>query len=452
MINKGRQLWRRHSLWRLSLSITLMMWLAVAIALFSIYYLSIQPLIKSQHQLINQHVLFIQTTQAANPTAPLQTLLENSLYNPQGIFTALQGHDGQMYGSLNSFPPSLPICPQLISFPIFSEMSGDITLLDGCQFSVQNYQVLVATDNEYLWQIRDNFLNATIAVLIGTFFIALIPSWIIRRKMTSHLSSIHQVVSQIEKGRFDGRLTLNGTRDEWDTISGYINAMLDEIESSISQIKGVTDAIAHDLRTPLTRIKNRLSQLEAQWPQQHSISIEHLQLVQTEFDDLLVTFNAMLELSKLEALHDTQHFKTLDLATIVNDAVELVEPQLEEKQQSLLLNIEPCQVVGEPSLLFRMVYNLLDNAHKYSPKHSTISVSLTKHMLTISDNGPGIAPQYRQKVFQRLYRTDSSRTTQGHGLGLALVSIVAKLHGANIQLNYTDAENQQGLTISIQLP
>lgn len=441
MIEKLTKFWRRHSLWRLSLSITLMLWLSVALALFSIYYLSIQPLVNSKEQLLIQHLQQIQQAIETNTEQlDLDDLTDDDIYNLRGVFTVITNKQtGNTHGQLTSISGSIGHCPSLSSFPVAGR-SG-IRLLEGCQHHFGDYQILVATDNEYLWQIQENFTNAAFAVLICTFFIALIPSILIRQRMKKHLSSIHQVVSQIEKGRFNGRIALGGNDDEWDRISGFINAMLDEIESSVNQIQGVTDAVAHDLRTPLTRIRNRLSLLEM--PSQ-----EESEQIQREFDDLINTFNAMLELSKLETQNRDQ-FDVVDLAAIAEDAAELAEAQFEDKQQTLHTHIQACQITGERSLLFRVIYNLLDNAHKYCPEHSEVTLTVADNRLVVEDTGPGIDPSLHNKVFQRLYRADASRNSQGHGLGLSLVSVVAKLHDADISLSYTDPDENKGLRIEI---
>ncbi|GEA49800.1 two-component sensor histidine kinase [Vibrio inusitatus NBRC 102082] len=455
LLTQGKALltstWRRHSLWRLSLSVAVMLWLAVAVALFTIYQLSIQPLIQSRQQILLQHAQHLQSASETNASSALPEILDDTLYDPQGILTVLRSNAGEIYGSLNQFPSTLPLCPELKPFPVVRGNSANLSLLEGCQFEMDGYSVLVATDSEYLWQVRENFENAAIVVLICTFFIALIPSWIVRRKMKSQLSGIHSVVSQIEQGRFDSRIQTNNSHDEWDNIAHYINAMLDEIESSITQIQGVTDAIAHDLRTPLTRIKNRISILENATENTQQTN-DQIAQIQQDFDDLLQTFNAMLELSKLENIGDKTQFVDLDLSRIIQDAAELAEAQLEEKQQTLSIDVSPVTMRGEPSLLFRLIYNLLDNAYKYCPEHAKVKIQLSQNTLIIEDNGPGVPKNQQQKIMQRLYRADKSRNTPGHGLGLALVAVVAKLHDMSIDVGFSQLEQETGFKITLHLP
>ncbi|WP_239502582.1 sensor histidine kinase [Vibrio astriarenae] len=444
--------WQRHSLWRLSVSIALMLWLTVALALLAVYQFSIQPLVNSKHQLITQHVEQLRTATDLNVSLNVEQWLEDSLYDDKNMLTVIRTPDGVVHGSLSHIPQTLPDCPNVTPFPILRAGSDSISVLEGCRFTVNEHQILIATNNAYIRQIQDNFVNAALSVMIVSFFIALIPGWIVKRKITQQLTAIHKVINDIEQGYFDRRIPLCPTKpeqaqDEWERIGLFVNKMLDEVESSVNQIQGVTDAIAHDLRTPLTRIKNRLTIAEEQ--NDAIQKAQTLTQLHHEFDEILITFNAMLELSKLEALRDTRHFDKVNITAVAQDVTELIEPVLEDKQQTLTLSTSPSHRFGERSLLFRLIYNLVDNAHKYSPQGAHIHVDVSSDSIVVSDNGPGIPPELRTKVFQRLYRVDKSRNTPGHGLGLALVATVVKLHGASIELDYSDPQKKTGLKVCV---
>lgn len=425
-----------------------MIWFVVGGSLIAIYVLSIQPIVKSQEMLLSQHIQQIQNAQLQNDTEDITALISGFLSSPQGFITVAQDGEGNMYGALSHFPENLPLCPNMGSFPVWSGFETDIAVLEGCEFKAGNYRVLVANNNQFLTEIRQNFYNAALIIIIISFFISLIPSWIVRRKISAQIAGVHDVVSQIEVGQFSARIATSMNNDEWDKNANHINNLLDNMQSSVQQIQGVTDAIAHDLRTPLTRLKNKLNQLQ-KTEITHAQSQQFLDDIQDEFDDLLNTFNAMLELSKLEHSHVQGKFETVNLNQIVTDAVELIEPQLEEKAQSIVLIADDVIVKGERSLLFRVIYNLLDNSHKYCDSQTLIEVHLNHDKLIIKDNGPGIAPQQRDKVFQRLYRLDASRNTKGYGLGLAFVKTVLDLHNATIQLDYTDSKKKSGLKSTI---
>ncbi|MDN2480632.1 sensor histidine kinase [Vibrio agarivorans] len=447
-----QQLWQRHSLWRLSILVAVMLWLTVALALFAVYQLSIQPLVRSKHQLISQHVEQLNSAAELNNGSNIEQWLDDTLYENQNILTVIKSPNGHVSGALSHIPNALPTCPSIAPFPIIREGNDAISILEGCSFKIHDHQVLIATNNEYIREIQENFVNAALTIMALSFFIALIPGWIIRRKISHQLNAINHVVGKIEQGHFDSRIPLAASKpefaqDEWARIGLFINRMLNEVESSVNQIQGVTDAIAHDLRTPLTRIKNRLTAAEQEPdPTKKALALNELH---HHFDEILVTFNAMLELSKLEALRETDQFGQVDFEAIAKDAIELIEPMLDDKQQTISLTSTPCHLHGDRSLLFRMLYNLIDNAHKYSPKGASITLEITPKQMTLTDTGPGIAPNLRHKVFQRLYRVDTSRNTPGHGLGLALVAAVVKLHGASISLDYANQDEKIGLCTTI---
>ncbi|GFS06254.1 signal transduction histidine kinase, partial [Elysia marginata] len=176
---------------------------------------------------------------------------------------------------------------------------------------------------------------------------------------------------------------------------------------------------------------------------------DELEITLSELDQILATFQAILELSRLEQGTSHRHFETLSMRELWQDVIELAEPQAEEKQQTIALHHnDDFQTDGDRSLLFRMCYNLLDNAIKYSPEKSGIDITINGHGWSIADQGPGISDEEKQKVFRRLYRIDSSRTLPGYGLGLSLAQAVARLHSAQIALT----DNHPGLKVIITFP
>ena len=228
--------------------------------------------------------------------------------------------------------------------------------------------------------------------------------------------------------------------------------MIDEIENLMSGIRHVSDNIAHDLRTPLTRLRNRLEQLQ--------ISFEHNNPYQQQIeqaigdaDQLLSTFAALLRIARIEAGGHIANISTVNLTTLATDAAELYEALAEEKKLQFMVEASTVIMVdGDRDLLFQALINLLDNAIKYTPAHGTVSVCLnrvgSKADITVSDTGMGIDAAERDKVGQRFYRLQHSRNTPGSGLGLSLVKAVAKLHHARLQLD----DNGPGLKATLRLP
>ena len=224
-----------------------------------------------------------------------------------------------------------------------------------------------------------------------------------------------------------------------------IGDMLDEIQRLMEGIRHVSDNIAHDLRTPLTRLRNRLEQLltdvDANSPQ-----LEPVERSIADADQLLSTFAALLRIARIESGGHTANFVSVDLAQLVKDASELYEALAEEKQLTLSTKVDtPVFVEGDRDLLFQSITNLLDNAVKYTPMGGQIELSAQSDdgviELIVADNGPGIPDDEHDKVMQRFYRMQQSRSTPGNGLGLSLVQALAKLHHARFILQ----DNKPGL-------
>jgi len=246
---------------------------------------------------------------------------------------------------------------------------------------------------------------------------------------------------------------------EIDQLAMQLNIMLDRIENSMNDVREVSNNIAHDLRTPLTRLRNKLSLLESRSsPQNKGLVREML----VEADHLLSTFSALLRISQVESGAKKANFTDVDLTRIFVDVMELYEPVASVKGIDLKIErADPVHIQGDKDLLFRMLANLIDNAIKYTPNDGAITIALydqgERLRMVYSDNGPGIPPEKYKKVFQRFYRVDESRGIQpGNGLGLSLVQAVAILHGGDISLSdsreFHPNSQTPGLQVNITMP
>jgi signal transduction histidine kinase len=252
-------------------------------------------------------------------------------------------------------------------------------------------------------------------------------------------------------GDLSQRIPIRGSGDELDQLAGNLNSMIDEIERLMDGIRHVSDNIAHDLRTPLTRLRNRLEQLQIDLEDGSPYQNDVEQGI-ADADQLLATFAALLRIARIEAGGHIAKFKNVDLATLVHDAAELYEALAEEKQLRFSTQVDASVAVdGDRDLLFQAITNLLDNAIKYTPAGGEVSLEL-KHIgktadIVISDSGAGIPEAERDKVGQRFYRLESSRSTPGSGLGLSLVKAVANLHRAELLFE----DNAPGLKATLRL-
>lgn len=295
-------------------------------------------------------------------------------------------------------------------------------------------------------------LTAALALMgIGAFFI-----WFfVGRQALHRIDSISDASKRIMGGDLSGRLPVTGTGDEFDRLSENLNGMLARIGALNDGLKQVSDNIAHDLKTPLTRLRNRIeatlagSRTEAEYR-------EALEAAIAESDQLIRTFNAILMISRLEAGYSAEATDEVDLAAILRDVVELYEPAAEEAGVTLTAeeNAE-AKIAGNRELIGQALSNIVDNAIKYSAGAeggAKVTVSIARQdgtfRLGVADNGPGIPPEDRVQATERFVRLEKSRSQPGSGLGLSLAKAVMTFHGGSLELS----GREPGLLVEMVFP
>ena len=272
------------------------------------------------------------------------------------------------------------------------------------------------------------------------------------RHWLRRVDSVNKTAGEIMDGDMSRRVPVSGTDDELDRLARNLNDMLDRIEALMTGLRQVTDNIAHDLRSPLNRLRARL-EVTLMSDEDKETYREALTETMAETDELLKTFNALLLIGEAESGLDRSKLDTVDLTARIADVVELYEPAAEETGLVLEADIAWDLIVrGNPNLISQAVVNLLDNALKYTPEGGTVHVRAGKDdgkpYIEVSDTGSGIPEAERARVLDRFVRLESSRSTPGSGLGLSLVAAVAKLHGANLTLD----DNDPGLRVRLEFP
>jgi signal transduction histidine kinase len=285
-----------------------------------------------------------------------------------------------------------------------------------------------------------------------TVGLGLIGGMIISFGTVRRIESINRATRDIMSGDLSHRIPSRDTNDEFDRLAGHLNAMLDRIETLMAAVRGVSDDIAHDLRTPLARLRISLETARIKPPTGAGYEAWIDGLI-VDVDEILATFGALLKIAEIEAHGPRKGFVPVDLTRIVTDLAEVYEAVAAERDQRLDVLVEPTEpVAGDRDLLFPALANLLDNAIKYTPVGGHVSVRLGPGEqgpeIVIADSGPGIPAEARQKVFRRLFRLEASRTTPGSGLGLSLVAAVAGVHGVAVSLE----DNHPGLRVVLTFP
>jgi signal transduction histidine kinase len=298
---------------------------------------------------------------------------------------------------------------------------------------------------------RWSFALVVVLGLAGGFFVS--------RRVLKRIDAMTDTANTIMAGDLGGRLPIAGTGDELDRLAGNVNAMLERIEALMRGLKEVTDNIAHDLKTPLTRMRNRCEQaLRGEQGRDYRAALES---TIAESDDLIRTFDALLMIARAESGQARGNMAEFDAAEIARDVGELYEPLAEQK--GLVLKIDapaPAAVRGNRELVSQALANLVDNAIKYAgPDASKINGAAAEILvkagadgeritLSVADRGPGIPEADRGRVVERFVRLEQSRSEPGSGLGLSLASAVARLHGGELRLE----DNRPGLRSIIALP
>ena len=287
-----------------------------------------------------------------------------------------------------------------------------------------------------------------------TLVLGLLGGLVMSRRMLRRVDAVRETGQRIVRGDLSQRMPVTGVGDEFDRLSITVNEMLDEIETLMTGLRTVTDSVAHDLRSPLTRLKSRLELALHEGPADgrgHRLALER---AIAETDGILRTFATLMEIARAESGKAGIALEPIDLRAIVADMVELYAPLADEKGLAIEAALDETKPVeGHSQFLSQLVANLLDNALAYTPE-GRIRVSLARGdagsvRLTVEDSGPGIPPEERERVLQRFVRLDASRSGGGSGLGLSLVAGVATLHRASLSL---DESPLGGLRASVAFP
>jgi signal transduction histidine kinase len=298
------------------------------------------------------------------------------------------------------------------------------------------------------------FALASVVVLI--FVLAVVAGITVTRRTVGRIESINATSRAIMQSGLQGglgeRVPLCGSRDEWDQLAENLNSMLDRIEVLMGEVKQATDNVAHDLRTPLTRMRGRLESASARMREPGA---DHALITDTmaDLDDVLRMFSSLTRISQIETTTRTSGFGSVDLVEVSEAVVDLYDAAAEDKDVDLkVVGDRPMVITGDRDLLFDAVANLVDNAIKHGREAGQVTVELSRSdvdaVISVADNGPGIPVDEHQHVFRRFYRLERSRCTPGNGLGLSLVAAVARLHDARIRL----FDNAPGLKIELRLP
>jgi len=451
----------RTSIWRFTLVFTIIVLLICTSILVLVY----QFTVGEQKRQVAQKVTitaqgFADLADSPSMTAEdFITAIQQRIKRSNAVVLVLQ-HENKVIGNLNTLPTKLLQFPSLQHFPIaVVNHLGDTTveIILGTNLTTPFGDLSIGLFDKDYQTLEDNFLTASIIALTLALFVTLISGFLLNRQVLSRVKQIAELTAHVKAGRLKSRLPISAKQDEFDMIAEQINQMLNEIDDLIDSVSQVTNNIAHDLRTPLSRIRIAVEDSidndsavyqDDQWKEK----------LLDEIDNVMHTFNAMLELSRLE--QGVQHKPTtaVDISALCQDVFELAQPLAEDKEQQFIF-IDNRQaerqskfIMADANLLFRAIYNIVENAIKYTEIKGVITLQLNYSEagveVLMKDNGPGIPEAEHEAVFKRLYRLEASRKQGGFGLGLSIVKAITELHGGKVHLTSLFP----GLSICLSLP
>jgi signal transduction histidine kinase len=440
-----------------------LMWIgifgAVVLALFSYVYWSTDNYLHSRSdRAIAAERTFLQKVYDSRGRDGLIAAIADRIAGERfesGIYLLADPSFAPVAGNLKVWPSTLKGSTGWNNFnaPGWKPQAADHPLLRATFDTLPGgYHLLVGKEIGELDEFAKKIKAALLWVLALLFVLAGVASVSVTQRTVGRIEAVNATSRAIMQSGLGQRIPLRGTRDEWDQLAENLNSMLDRIEALMGEVKQVTDNVAHDLRTPLTRVRGRLEKAY-----RHQRNSDHDQSLIgdtiADLDAVLRMFSSLTRISQIEAGNRTSSFRTVNLAKIASEVVELFDAAAEEKHAHLSAVLDKGVLVrGDRDLLFDAVANLVDNAIKYGREAGQITVDVTRDnggaVISVADDGSGIPDNECQQVFKRFYRLEQSRRTPGNGLGLSLVAAVARIHGAHIELT----DNKPGLKCRLRFP
>jgi signal transduction histidine kinase len=367
----------------------------------------------------------------------IRALVQGLSNHPAGFYYLFQ--DGQGVAQAGNLPAMEPT-EGIREWPQAPKARRSaLSAVRGRGISVAGGYLFVGWSTHQLNEMEEMVVRSFAWALAACIGLALAGGWVMSARLMRRIENVSNTSRNIISEDLTQRLPVTRADDELDHLAGSINAMLDRIEMLMEDLRQVTTDIAHDLRTPLTRLRRRL-----ELASQPGIDIETLNgtlgTSVAEIDAILSIFTALLHIAQLQSGPRHAAFKQVDLSELLGTIAELYRPMADENSQILLEKVDgSIAVQGERELLMQLFANLTENALRHTSRGSTVSIVASRSDgrvdVSIVDNGPGIPENMREKVLQRFFRLEVSRTTAGNGLGLSLAQAIVKVHGAELSLS-----------------
>ena len=374
---------------------------------------------------------------------------------PKGIYLLTDSSYQPLAGNLADWPVGEPDPGGWLRVKLqrLTEPDAQPHSILGRQFELAGgFHLFVGRDVEEHSLFRRNLIDAFAWAFLPALLLGVLGGVLIGRYSLSRVEAVRAAAADIVAGDLSRRVPVTGSGDEFDRLATTINEMLERIGQLMSGMRLVTDSLAHDLRSPLTRARSSIDRALSRGAGSEDYR-QALEQTAAELETILRTFESLIQIAQAEAGADRLTLESVDLSLLTEDLLEIYQPAAEQAGLTVHASIAPdIAITGHRQLLAQAIANLLDNAVKFTPRGGGIALSLDRNAerieLSVGDSGPGIPAADRERVLKRFVRLDASRNTPGSGLGLSLVAAVAKLHGATLALS----DNAPGLRVTLTLP
>jgi len=430
----------RTSTFRLSLLYVLIFGVSMIAVLGFVYFATVNNMIRITDESIQREMDDLQTEYHRGSARRLQSVIQARLKDDQvggWVYLLVDNAYRPILGNVPDWPVEATEAGHWLRFTV--PRGAHQYTMRALSAALPNGQLLlVGMDIRPAEKFTSTMIQAALWGAALTMALGIFGGYLMSRNMLRRLDVFNRSAERIMRGNLAHRMPVVGSGDEFDRLAETLNSMLQEIERLVASIRAVTTNLAHDLRSPLTRIKSRLELVLTGRGDAEQLRHE-IDYTIRESDQLLATFNALLSIAEAEGGAARANMKELDLFEVAEDVADLYRPMAEDKGLDLELHGEGGAVVtAHRQLLLQALLNLVDNAVKYTEAgRVTIAVAHDAGgaSITVADTGPGIAVVDRVRVLEQFVRLDPARTTRGNGLGLSLVAAIARLHGAELVLD-----------------
>lgn len=445
----------RNARTRLALAASLLGLSATALVL-GVFYVTTWRVVETEtREVVNAELTGMADDYRRLGTLGLARAIERRMADAAGrdaIYLLTDAQGRKIAGNLQGWPPTITPGSGWVTLDLYRTDSDRPVTISAASVQLRGGErLLVGRDSASRGLYEVALWQAGALALLAAALLSLATGWLLSRLVFSRVAEIAGTAEQIVTGDLDRRVPLRGTGDELDRLSLALNAMLDRIGGLVAHLRTTTDSLAHDLRSPLTRLRGQIEQMQD--PALDDAARQDLATrALGEADHLLRVFSALSRIARAEAGLGREDFAPVDLNDLVAELADLYAPAAADRGLDLVTRGSAPPLPGDRTLLAQAVSNLVENALRYAPAGSTITLALdhgaTATTLSVSDSGPGIPEPDRARVTERFVTLDPARSARGTGLGLALVTAIARLHGGRLQLS----DAMPGLCANLRLP